>query len=245
MAKNENITTDSLSKTNSNEVDTDFSNRLEKIEQGLNANVLLCKGPAIPELINQVKVGSTVNNEELKGTLCRAICGDEIAEIDIKNLQVAVIGREKKIVKVDCANSFSKLHIVKQARRKRPTGIYVNEFLSKSRLSVFNNLRNLKRLHPQKIKSVYTNDGSIFYRLHGAERPVVVRSNQDITNILGDRNTSSSGSTVTGESTNSLAGGSSVPLAEGPNILSSGGQCGLIPEGRSGPAVPVTAVMPE
>ena len=106
------VTSDSLSKTNVNEISEDLSDRLEKIESGLNANVLLCKGPAIPELIEQVKVGSSVNYEGLKGSLCRAICGDEVTEIDIKNSQVAIIGRDKKIVKIDCANSFSRLHIV-------------------------------------------------------------------------------------------------------------------------------------
>ena len=82
-------------------------------------------------------------------------------------------------------NSFSKLHIIKQARRKKPLGIYVSEFLTKSKLSLFQNLRNRKKLHPQKISSVYTREGNIFYRLEGADQAVLVKTMREIENIVG------------------------------------------------------------
>ena len=103
--------------------------------------MLICRGPGTAEVINQVKVGSSVNYEGLKGNLCRAICGDKVTEIDIKILQVSLFHREKKSLKIDCGNSFSKLHIIKQAKRKKPLGMYVSEFLTKSKLLLFQNLR--------------------------------------------------------------------------------------------------------
>ena len=166
-------------------INVGISDRLEKIEQNLNSNVLICRGPGIAELIDRTKIGSSVNYEGLKGNLCRAICGDDVTEIDIRNLQVSLFGREKKSVKIDCGNSLSKLHIVRQAKRKKPLQIYVSEFLTKSKLSVFQNLRNLKRLHPEKISSVYTKEGNIFYRLQGADRAILVKSVQEIENIFG------------------------------------------------------------
>ena len=147
------------------------SDRLEKIEQNLNCNVLICRGPGTAEAINQAKVGSSENYEGLKGNLFRALCGDEVTEIDIKYFQVSLFGRNKKSVKIDCGNSFSKLHIIKQARPKKPLGIHVSEFLTKSKLSLFQNLRNLKKLHPQKISSVYTRKGNIFYRPERRTKP--------------------------------------------------------------------------
>ena len=62
-------------------INVGVSDRLEKIEQNLNCNVLICRGPGTAEVIDQVKVGSSVNYEGLKGNLCRAICGDEVTEI--------------------------------------------------------------------------------------------------------------------------------------------------------------------
>ena len=103
-------------------INTAITDRLEKIEQNINSNVLICRGPGVSELVSEVKTGSTVNYEGLKGNLCRAICGDDITGIDIGNLQVTLFGHEKKAIKIDCANSSSKLHIVKQARQKKPSG---------------------------------------------------------------------------------------------------------------------------
>ena len=161
-----------------------LADRLDRIEQNINSNVLLCKGPGVSEVINQVRVGTSVNFERLKGNLCRAVCGDDIKEIDIKNLQVSIFGRERKSVRVDCGNSSSKLHIVRQARQRKPIGIYISEFLTKPKLEILRNLTSLKKLHPQKIKSVYTRDSNIFYRLQGADRAVLVKSVKEIENIL-------------------------------------------------------------
>ena len=97
-------------------INTAITDRLEKIEQNINSNVLICWGPGVSELVSEVKTGSTVNYEVLQGNLCRAICGDGVTGIDIRNLQVTLFGHEKKVIKIDCANSSSKLHIVKQAR---------------------------------------------------------------------------------------------------------------------------------
>ena len=129
----------------SDEVKLEISERLEKIEQSINSNILVCSGPNVPELIQEVKTESSVNFDRLKGNLCTAICGEDVTEIDIKNLKVSIFGREKKSLKIECANSSSKLHIIKQARRKRPRGIYVSEFLSKPKLQTLKNLRNLKK----------------------------------------------------------------------------------------------------
>ena len=63
-------------------------------------------------------------------------------------MQVSVFGKEKKKVKIDCHNPSSKLFLIKQARRKRPEGVYVSEFLTPNKLSIFYNLRQLKRQHP-------------------------------------------------------------------------------------------------
>lgn len=167
-------------------VNVGITDRLEKIEQNINSNVLICRGPEVSELVNQVKTGPTVNYEGLKGNLCRAICGDDVTEIDIKNLQVSLFGREKKAIKIDCANFPSKLHIVKQARQKKPSGIYISEFLTKTNLLIHANLRKLQKLHPRKIKSVYTREGNVFYRLQDEDRAVLVRSVREIENIIGN-----------------------------------------------------------
>ena len=64
------------------------SDRLEKIEQNINSNILICRGPGLSELISGSIVGTATNLDSLKGRLCESICGDEIAGVDI-----AICGR--------------------------------------------------------------------------------------------------------------------------------------------------------
>ena len=54
------------------------SNHLEKIEQGLNSDVLICRDPGVSELSPHLTVATVVNHKRLKGDLCKFICGDDI-----------------------------------------------------------------------------------------------------------------------------------------------------------------------
>ena len=61
----------------------------------------------------------------------------------------------------------------------------MSEFLTPSKLKLFHNLRNLKKQHPQKIKSVFTRSGSILYTLHSSNRVFQVNSIEDLRDIGG------------------------------------------------------------
>ena len=160
------------------------TNRLEKIEQNLNSNTLICRGPAVESLVTESAVGESDNLERLKGEVCKAVCGDETTGVDVLNLKLRLFGRDKKSIRLDCMSSPSKVHLLKQARLKKPQGIYVSEFLTTSKLSVFHNLRLLKKQHPRKIKSVFTREGNIFYRLQDSDRVTQVTSLEDLSKII-------------------------------------------------------------
>ena len=53
-------------------------------------------------------------------------------------------------------------------------------------MKIYANLRKLKKLHPRKIKSLYTKAGNVLHRLHDVDRAVLVRSVQGVENIIGD-----------------------------------------------------------
>ena len=92
--------------------------------------------------------------------------------------------KTKKKVKIDCRNQSSKLFLVKQARRKRPEGVYVSEFLTPSKQNIFYNLRQLRRQHPDKIQTVFTRGGNLFYKLCNSDQEVRVNSLDDLTGIF-------------------------------------------------------------
>ena len=62
------------------------SDRLDKIEQNLNSNTLICRGPAVSDLIARTTVGSSTNLIGLKGDLCKTVCEDDVINIDSANL---------------------------------------------------------------------------------------------------------------------------------------------------------------
>ena len=158
--------------------------RLEKIENNLNCNILFCRGPAVESLISDnASETTTPNLERLKGEVCRAVCGDQVTGVDIDSVNISLLGRERKFIKLDCRNPSSKIHLLKQARRNKPQGIFVTEFLTKTKLSIFYNLRQLKRQYPGKIKSAFSKGGNIYYKLENSTEIVQVNSLSDLQNI--------------------------------------------------------------
>ena len=167
----------------------DVTDRLDKIEKNLNSNILICRGPAVESLIARNTSGTTEPNlERLKGEVCRAICGEEAIGVDVCNLQLTLFGRNKKSLKFDCRNRTSKVHLLKQARAKRPQGIFVSEYLTSTNLNIFYNLRQLRKQHPGKIKSAFTKGGNVFYCLHNSNQVVQVNTIRDLPRLTASEN---------------------------------------------------------
>ena len=81
----------------------DVNNRLEKLEQNLNSNTFICRGPEVEKLVNDSSSGEATNLELLKGKLCDAVCGEEVASVNVRDLRVSLYGRDRKCVRLSCA----------------------------------------------------------------------------------------------------------------------------------------------
>ena len=172
------------STTEQNSVLEGVNNRLEKIEQNLNANTLICRGPTVEKLVTESAAGEFTNLERLKGKICETVCGEEITGIDVSDLQVSLYGRDRKSVRLSCKTLASKITLLKQARRKKPNGLFLNEFLTTSKLKIYRNLRQLKALHPNKIKAVFTRNGNIFYTPNDSSQMINVSSLAELNGIV-------------------------------------------------------------
>ena len=118
------------------------------------------------------------------GKVFEAVCGDEVTSIDVRDLQVSLYGRDKKSIRLSCTNPVSKIHLLRQARRKKPDGLFVNEFLTSTKLKIYRNLRQLKNLHPDKIKAVFTRNGNIFYTPSESTQGIHVSALTDLNSIV-------------------------------------------------------------
>ena len=133
--------------------------RLEKLEQNVNQNVLICRGPTVESLIRDSEVDGRPSPERVKGELFKSVCGDSAINVNTAEVHVSVFGRARKALKVECPNLTSKVQVIKKARERKPQGLFVNEFLTESKLKLFMNARALKKLHPSKLKAVFTRGG--------------------------------------------------------------------------------------
>ena len=161
------------------------NSRLDKLEQNANQNILICQGSTIESLIKESEVDGKPSPERLKGELCKNVCGESATNINISEIRVSVFGRAKKAIKVDCPNLTSKVQIIKKARERKPQGLYVNEFLTETKLKLFLNARALKKLHPNKLNAVFTRGGNVFYSLVSSERYHQINSITELRDAMG------------------------------------------------------------
>ena len=118
-----------------------------------------------------------------KSTRLKSICGDVVVNIDIANLHVGLFGKERKSLKIECSNPSTRIYLLKQARIRRPTGLFLSEFLTPAKNSVFYNLRQLRKQYPDRFKSVFTRGGNVYYRLSSSDHLYQVSSLADLEKI--------------------------------------------------------------
>lgn len=155
----------------------DLEVRVDAIEQKSVSHVLLCSGNMITEAIEN-------HPESLRDTVVSSVCQalPEVAnESDI--VRVAVFGKKKKMVKIECSSERSKKKLISSARLVKPANIYFSEFLTPFRSKMFFSLRSLKKKYPSKISAVYTRDGTVFYKIPGTDGFKTIRHPNDVTNL--------------------------------------------------------------
>ena len=137
-------------------------NRVEKIEENLNSQVLVCRGPTVTTKISYFTEGSNPNLQRIKAEVCKEILGSKVTEIAVDSIGVSVFGKNKNLLKLKCSNGNVRDLLLQQAKITRPRGIFVAEFLSSEKLQIYNRLFNLKKQYPRWLKAVYTRRGSVF-----------------------------------------------------------------------------------
>ena len=161
---------------NKSQIDSDLEVRVDAIEQRENANILLCSGSVIKNAIEGPQESLKDNIVARIKELIPEVDGDEI-------LRVVPFGNKKTHVKVECSSLKNKRKILTLVRQKKPVGLYFSEFLTQYRSKMFYSLRSLKVKFPNKIKSVYTRDGNLFYKMCDSDDFRRIRSPIDITEL--------------------------------------------------------------
>ena len=139
--------------------------KVEKLENNLNSRLSICRGPTVTRKIASHSGGSTVELEKIKAELCIDICGTDIAKISVDAFDVSVFGKNRDSLKIECNNLGVKKFLLHQVRQKKPSGIYLVEFLSGDKRKIHNSLVSLRKENPAIIKAVYVRGGSVYGKI--------------------------------------------------------------------------------
>ena len=98
-----------------------------------------------------------------------------------------------------------KSSIIQGARLNRPTNIYINEYMTQKRSALLYKLRVIKKNNPA-IGSVYTRNGSIYYKLHSDKnKQYILNEESDLVLIKSANNDASQKVTSSKKTTEQLA----------------------------------------
>ena len=157
--------------TNEN-LNEDLELRLDILEQRNNANTLSISGESLWSLIQDKDFKSKIIETIIQKT-DNIVNKDEIDDI-------IVIGKEKKNFKVICRSLDVKNKILSFARQRKPKDIFVSEFLTSFRNRLFYQARQLKKIYPNCLSSVYTRSGNVFYKLKNNQHFFKIKKLNDI-----------------------------------------------------------------
>ena len=74
-------------------------------------------------------------------------------------------------------------HLLEQARRRKPEGLYLAEFLSPEKLRLHRRVIDLKREFPNKVKAVYIRKGNTFCRTEPDDEVIRIDKDENVDNL--------------------------------------------------------------
>lgn len=164
----------------------DVDSRLDHLEQESLANVILCQGAAIDTLIERTKVKNVSPRDQIstiKESLLNEFNTVTDTAVHADNIpEIIVIGKDRKHLKIVCSSKHVKTNILRSVKSAKLANFYVNDYLTKTRSTLFYKLRISKKNNPS-ITSVYTRGGTVFCKLNNSDRPTAVFNDDDLDKV--------------------------------------------------------------
>ena len=160
------------------ETNKNLQKKVDFLDQRSLSNTILCTGNVVNEILNS----NETEKSKIEG-ISKEISSlvPEIKPQDIQNIYIS--GRVKKHFKITVNNSNVKNNILREARKRKLPDIYFNEYLKPLRSKLFFEIRKVKRQYPDKLKTTYTRNGNIYYKLMNNDDYGTINSFDDITRL--------------------------------------------------------------
>ena len=160
------------------------SKRIEKLENNVNSHLLLCTGSEIMSKIDETTVNGVTDLDQIKAELCSVLCGEEVSKIGVNSVSLSLYGKNRKALKIECVNVYTRNFLIKQARIRKPQGIYVTEFLTPDKVHIYRRLLQLRReSQGRSIKSIRIKGAKISCKVDSDDRIIQIDSLEDVENL--------------------------------------------------------------
>jgi hypothetical protein len=158
--------------------DSYLTDRLDKLEQESLRQTLLFQGPVVNRAID-----GEADKKKISEKVVDIVNSFNVNNITMDHIvSVSLMGREVKMVKVCFSSLNSAKQILLSAKREKPNNVFVTEFLTKYRSTLFFKLRQLKKKF-SVITAAYIREGNIYYKLDSSTRPVRVFNEDNLKEI--------------------------------------------------------------
>ena len=181
--------------------------KIDQVEQDtLSKTIIMVQGVSNDSLLENNLQDMKYNISGIKSAIMSEIDSfitQTFAENDIT--EFSIVCRGHKHLKVVLASANMKSSILHGARLNHPTNVYINDYLTQKRSALLYKLCVIKKDNPA-IGSVYTRNGSIYYKLHSDKnKQYIVNEESDITLIKSENNDASQKVTSSKKTTEQLS----------------------------------------
>lgn len=157
-----------------------LNNKVDHLEQASLSDTLMFQGPAIDSLIVKTETASNIpRSDQIKTALVTELNSISSDMVVVETFaSVGVYGKDKKHIKVRFANNDKRIDTLKTIKRLKPLNLFVSEYLTKCRATLFYKMRCLKKEN-NVIESVFTMNGSVICKKTGIDRFFYVNNQED------------------------------------------------------------------
>lgn len=155
--------------------------KLDRLEQDSLSSTLKIDGPACQEIVSDF-----INKKilDLKSAVKNKLnsFGQEIIKENCIE-EISILGKERKHLKVRVSKVEDAIGVIKLVKSKKPTNLFISNYLTKNRANLLYKIRNLKREN-SNIESGYIYKGNIFCKIVNKQRASLINSLSDLNDLV-------------------------------------------------------------
>lgn len=162
-----------------------LEHRVDALEQDSLSTVAMVQGPYLDQLITAPSSSSAGSNFIAPSVTQFASHINSLVPQTVQSsslLLIQLIGRDRKHLRISFVSAIARDNFIRGIKLVKPDGLFVNDYLTKSRSELLYHCRALKR-NNRRVQAVYVRRGVIVCKVSGLTKAIFVESVDDLNNF--------------------------------------------------------------